>query len=112
MKSDGSRPRVLNARSCGRSAPGAVYVGRPGPWGNPFIIGRDGTREEVIARYVDWLHDNPDVVARVRRELAGKDLICWCAPHACHGHVLRDLAAGDPLPPRLPPEPRQGTLDL
>ena len=28
-----------------------VYVGRPSPWGNPFVIGRDGTREEVVAKY-------------------------------------------------------------
>jgi len=28
-----------------------VYIGRPGKWGNPFQIGRDGTREQVITRY-------------------------------------------------------------
>lgn len=28
-----------------------VYIGRPSKWGNPFIIGRDGTREEVIDNY-------------------------------------------------------------
>ncbi len=32
-----------------------VYIGRPGPWGNPFVIGRDGTREQVIAKYRTWL---------------------------------------------------------
>ena len=24
-----------------------IYIGRPGNWGNPFILGRDGTRDEV-----------------------------------------------------------------
>ena len=32
-----------------------VYVGRPGPWGNPWHVGRDGTRQEVIVRHREWL---------------------------------------------------------
>jgi hypothetical protein len=103
-----TRPAVLNARVVGKSRAGAVYIGRPSVWGNPFSIGKDGTREEVIADYIDWLHENPDFVARVRRELAGKDLICWCAPEACHGHILRDIAAGDPVPER----PSRDQLEL
>ncbi|ETX13546.1 hypothetical protein OCH239_09715 [Roseivivax halodurans JCM 10272] len=101
------RPEVLNARVVGKSRPGAVYIGRPGPWGNPFSIGKHGSRDEVIAAYIGWLHDNPDVVARARRDLRGLDLICWCAPASCHGHILRDLALGNPLPPReAPRQPR------
>jgi hypothetical protein len=92
-------PEVLNARTAGKSAPGAIYVGRPSPWGNPFSIGRDGDRDAVISKYVAWLHGKPDLVARARRELAGHDLICWCAPQACHAEILRDLALGLPLPP-------------
>ncbi|MEY8802125.1 DUF4326 domain-containing protein [Leisingera sp. XS_AS12] len=100
-------PEVLNARVHGRSRSGAVYIGRPGPWGNPFSIGKHGTREEVIAKYIAWLHDHPDFVARVRKDLRGKDLICWCAPLACHGHILRDLALGRPLPEMTrPSQPR------
>lgn len=100
--------KVLNAHICGKTRPGAVYIGRPSKWGNPFSIGKDGTREEVIAKYIDWLHENPDFVATVRRELAGKDVICWCAPRPCHGDILRDLAAGGPLPNRI--VPAQGRL--
>lgn len=97
-------PAVLNARKCGGTRrPGATYVGRPSPHGNPFSIGKDGNREEVLAKYIDWLHENPEYVARARRELHGKDLICWCAPAECHGHILRDLALGKPLPPRRAP---------
>lgn len=33
------------------AAPGRVYIGRPSKWGNPFVIGRDGSREEVIEKY-------------------------------------------------------------
>ena len=74
-----------------------VYIGRPGPWGNPFRIGEDGSRDEVIARYETWLASQPGLVARARRELAGKVLGCWCAPLACHGDVLARVAnGGDP----------------
>lgn len=68
----------------------AVYVGRPTKWGNPFVLGRDGDRDEVIAKYKDWLQASP-VLADIE-ELRGKDLECWCAPRACHADVLLRLA--------------------
>ena len=68
-----------------------VYIGRPSKWGNPFVIGRDGTRDEVIARYEAWLLEQPELVDALP-ELAGKTLGCWCAPRACHGDVLARLA--------------------
>ncbi len=44
--------RVLNARIVGKaSAAGRVKIGRPTKWGNPFVIGRDGAREDVIAKH-------------------------------------------------------------
>jgi Domain of unknown function (DUF4326) len=70
-----------------------VYIGRPSPFGNPFVIGRDGDRAAVIARYRAWLLAQPALVERVRRELADKVLGCWCAPLPCHGDVLADIAA-------------------
>jgi Domain of unknown function (DUF4326) len=72
-----------------------VYVGRPSPFGNPFVIGRDGDRAAVVARYRAWLLAQPALVERVRRDLAGKVLGCWCAPLPCHGDVLADIAAGE-----------------
>ena len=71
-----------------------VYVGRPSKWGNPFAIGRDGTREQVIARYERWLRSRPELLAQLG-ELEGKTLGCWCAPRACHGDVLARLVAED-----------------
>lgn len=68
-----------------------VYIGRPSKWGNPFTIGRDGDRAQVIARYERWLMEQPELVAALP-ELAGKTLGCWCAPRACHGDVLARLA--------------------
>ena len=68
-----------------------VYIGRPSPWGNPFVIGRDGTREQVIQKYEQWLLTQPALLAALP-ELKGKVLGCWCSPKPCHGDVLVRLA--------------------
>lgn len=85
---------VANRRRISR-LPNDVYIGRPGPWGNPFTIGRDGDRAEVIAKYRAWL-TGPDRVAVALQTniplLRGRRLVCWCAPLACHGDVLAELA--------------------
>lgn len=67
-----------------------VYIGRPSKWGNPFVIGKDGTREEVIAKYEQWIRQNP-VLMDALPELKGKTLACWCSPQVCHGDVLVKL---------------------
>ncbi len=69
----------------------AVYIGRPTKWGNPFVIGRDGTREDVIRKYEDWVITQPQLMYALH-ELRGKDLVCFCAPQGCHGDVLIKLA--------------------
>jgi Domain of unknown function (DUF4326) len=81
-----------------KRAPYDVYVGRPSPFGNPFVIGRDGDRAAVIGKYRAWLLAKPARVERVRRELAGKILGCWCAPLPCHGDVLADVKNGGAAP--------------
>jgi hypothetical protein len=68
-----------------------VYIGRPSKWGNPFVLGRDGSRDQVIASYEGWIKKQPKLVAALP-ELQGKTLGCWCAPAACHGDVLVRLA--------------------
>jgi hypothetical protein len=78
-----------------------VYIGRPSKWGNPFQIGRDGTRARVIARYREYLMGRPDLLAAIVPELRGKTLACWCAPLACHGDVLAELADADTGAQRL-----------
>lgn len=86
-------PRVLNKYRHGIPA-GAIYIGRPSKWGNPFAIGKDGDRATVIAKYRAWLLSNPELVAAVKHDLAGKDLVCFCSPAACHGDVLLEVANG------------------
>lgn len=86
-------PRVFNQRRRDEVPSGAVYVGRPTKWGNPFEIGKDGTREEVIRKYKIWLVESrPDLILAAQQELRNKDLVCWCAPEACHADVLIDIA--------------------
>jgi len=67
-----------------------VYIGRPSKWGNPFSIGKDGTRKEVIEKYTEWLLNNDELLEDIM-ELDGKVLGCWCSPKACHGDVIIEV---------------------
>lgn len=68
-----------------------VYIGRPSKWGNPFVIGKDGDREEVIAKFLEWVVKQPHLMREIHT-LHGKRLGCFCAPAMCHGDVLAELA--------------------
>lgn len=73
-----------------------VYIGRGSKWGNPFVIGEDGDREEVIQlyKYHIWREMTAPVTCHKFKEdllsLRGKRLGCFCKPQACHGYVLVD----------------------
>ena len=69
-----------------------IYIGRPSKWGNPFVIGRDGNREQVIEKYREYMLGNARLLAAAKSELKGKVLGCWCAPQSCHGDVLAEVA--------------------
>jgi len=87
---------VVNKRD---GTPGE-YVGRPSVLGNPFTIGRHGTRDEVIAQYKSWLWSvmktgTPELqeLDRLAKKLitdGGLTLVCWCAPLKCHANVIAD----------------------
>lgn len=64
-----------------------VYIGRGSKWGNPFKIGKDGSRTEVIRKYELYLLTNVDLINSLH-ELEGKVLGCYCAPKPCHGDIL------------------------
>jgi len=113
--------RIQRSRQPGwRKPEGACVVTRPGPWGNPFAIGtpvrlalpggrladaeRPATRDEAVASFRYMLDADTTLAERVRAELAGLDLCCWCAlDKPCHGDVLRQYA--NPLPPAAWPGP-------
>jgi hypothetical protein len=85
-------PRVLNKRAIkGPLPPTARYCGRPSPLGNPFVIGRDGTRDEVIAKHAAWVETQPQLIPLIQA-LRGYDLVCFCAPELCHCDLYLKMA--------------------
>lgn len=78
----GDTPQVHNKRKK-TAPPGAIYIGRGSPWGNPFVIGRDGTRDDVCDRYEREVLPTLDL-----SRLRGKHLVCYCKPARCHGDSL------------------------
>jgi len=112
--------RVQRKRVKGWMLPiNAIYVGRPGKYGNPFTtekFGEDAVSlyEQVLKRHTMRL---PPEIARYYSiptdedilELRGKDLACWCrlcdkhsdglplgvicdACSPCHADILLELA--------------------
>ena len=92
---DGVVIRVVNKRTAGSVEPGVIriYIGRPSPLGNPFVVGRDGSRTDVIRRYRTRIADRPNLVEPLWRisQQGDLELECWCSPLPCHGDVLKEL---------------------
>lgn len=84
--------KVWNRKMTLYISSGAVLIDITTKWGNPFKIGKDSNRAEVISKYRHYaalkLLEDPHWLD----ELRGKDLVCWCAPLPCHGDVLLELA--------------------
>lgn len=106
-----SRRAGFNLQALSQSTNGlpAIHVGRPGPWGNPFVVGRHGDAAYCVDLYKALLAGlmrvgkDPDIAAleRTRRfvdengyQLRRHNLACWCRPGAsCHADVLLKLVA-------------------
>ena len=88
--------KVLNMRTAtGTKIKNAIKIDRGTKWGNPYKIGFNGDRAEVIKQYKENLYYNISVGEVDLVDLAalhGRDLLCWCAPDACHGDVLIEVA--------------------
>lgn len=93
---------------------GAIYVGRPGKYGNPWVIVREGrlwrvqhiTEDRRLGSFVVHEHARrtasrqfgsdlvngrlPYGVDDVERDLGGRDLSCWCPPTPPRGDGSRD----------------------
>ena len=70
-----------------------VYVSRPSKWGNPYRIGVDGNREQVLKKYREYLAATPGLVEDAKKELKGKNLACWCKlTEDCHADILLKIA--------------------
>jgi hypothetical protein len=86
----------------GRSAPNnAMFaVRQESPLANPFVIGKDGDRKQVIEKYRKWLWEQCKIPqSTAKRELdrlvekykRGESivLVCWCAPKRCHADIIK-----------------------
>jgi hypothetical protein len=72
---------------------GAVYVTFPSRYHNAHRQVRP--RSRAVELYREHLARNPELVERARRELAGKDLACWCPiGQPCHADVLLEIVNG------------------
>jgi hypothetical protein len=86
--------RIQRNRTRGYRLPeGAIYVGRPTRWGNPYRIELGTPPIRAVALFRDYaeqrLREEPDWLEPLR----GKDLVCWCHSDSdCHATVLLDLA--------------------
>lgn len=89
-------PKVWNINNpeCPKNA---TYIGRPSPAGNPFVIGKDGTRSEVIDKFREYFYANEELMEWSRENLRGKDLACFCKPNACHGDIILEYVNSEPL---------------
>lgn len=78
-------PSIHNLK-CESMEPDDIRIDRKSIWGNPFIIGKDGNREEVINKHY-WLWKNRINAESIEllRPLVGKKLFCHCSPLPCHG---------------------------
>lgn len=88
----------LSRRPGYRKPPDAIVVTRASKhWGNPFDVATYG-RDQAIELYRAYLRCLPVLVALIRRDLAGRDLACFCLlDQPCHADVLLRVAAGGDL---------------
>jgi len=86
---------IINIKS---GQPYDIYIGRANSrlnlpaskWANPYIIGKDGERINVIQKYKSYILNNPHLLNGLY-EIDGKRLGCYCHPELCHGDVLISL---------------------
>jgi Domain of unknown function (DUF4326) len=99
---------------------GAKYVGRGSDWGNEFVVGAKAiiqtpsiyvppaeraatwytvevtiTPESAVALHRAWVMERPGLVEQIGKEMAGRDLVCWCPlDRPCHADTYLEIANG------------------
>ncbi len=90
----GIKSRIINTEltkvvNINKGSAHDIYIGRGSAWGNPYAIGFDGDRDEVIRKYeYDFERDFLKSSKEDALKLQGKVLGCHCKPAACHGDVI------------------------
>lgn len=83
----------LNTKTAPATSHPRTYIGRGTLWGNPYVLGKDGSRKDVLRAYAKLMNvrlnseDKPFWDAELA-EMGGTYLTCHCAPKACHGDIL------------------------
>jgi hypothetical protein len=76
-------------------SPYTHYIGRPGPFGNPFPVTERNGRETAIADFKTWALTNKKLMALIKALPEDAVLGCWCLPPLpCHGSVIIELWKG------------------
>jgi hypothetical protein len=108
-----SRAKSFNLQLHSRAINGlpALNAARPGPLGNPFVVGVEGTRQECVELHIYLLHGkgllcltckasldaqkkHRAYVMENRKRFAGHNIACWCSlpkpgeADLCHGATL------------------------
>lgn len=99
--------QVTNGKIDGFIGQNKIYIGRKNKsyklknsaLSNPFLIGQDGNRDEVIKKYCKWICEEVKKKGAVYQELVkiakrvkkgeNIELVCWCKPLKCHGNVIK-----------------------
>ena len=106
MTDDTKPRRIQRGRSKGwRKPENTVCVDRSSKWGNPFIVGRHGTRTECVDLFLKLCRgficfSVDDECYKAQKaypfkdigELRGKNLACYCKDHVCHASILLEIA--------------------
>lgn len=67
------------------------YIGRPSVFCNPYIIGKDGTREQVVQMFEDYARNNHELLSAIKKLPEDAILGCFCFPEPCHGDIIVKL---------------------
>ena len=92
--------KVLNNKKCSREErENSVYIGRNSKYWklediDYFNVKYSNRFYENISKYVEDLKENYSV-EEIRKDLKGKDLLCWCYPNFCHGLILKEICEND-----------------
>jgi len=74
-----------------------IYAGRGSIFGNPFVIGKDGDRGEVVEKFRVYFYDrikNDESFRLSVLQLKGKILGCFCKPKSCHCDIIVEYLEG------------------
>lgn len=108
---------------------GYTFIGRGSGYGNPWKIGARTdlilpgawidrrihpplTRQQAINNFINSTSHDIEFLRQIRRDLRGKDLMCWCRITVpCHGDWLLEVANSDrPLETFLDQSPKPDSL--